>query len=166
MTHGAVRCSAWLGVRWDSEETWKKSLETVALAGDDRKTGDEKLAPAERMEATKDQSRRRVETRGMTGDEKPPRTGIVAEPRGSDVELATDAEGEESAGQDAGNSGQAGKGRGIGKLGVRGRSSWESCGFVLGVSARERLTTPSSATAECGAAPARWAERRRWKQVP
>src|SRR6266550_1901740 len=29
-----------------------------------------------------------------------------------------------------------------------------------------RLTTPSSATAECGAAPAWWAERRRWKQVP
>ena len=29
-----------------------------------------------------------------------------------------------------------------------------------------RLTTPSSATAECGAAPAWWAERRRRKQVP
>jgi hypothetical protein len=29
-----------------------------------------------------------------------------------------------------------------------------------------KVRTPSSATAECGAAPARWAERRRWKQVP
>ena len=28
------------------------------------------------------------------------------------------------------------------------------------------LTTPSSETAECGAAPAWWAERRRRKQVP
>ena len=27
VTHGAVRCSAWLGVRLDSGETWNKSLE-------------------------------------------------------------------------------------------------------------------------------------------
>ena len=61
VTHGAVRCSAWLGVRLDSVETWNKSLETVGLAGDERVTGDEKLGVAERMEATKDQSRRGVE---------------------------------------------------------------------------------------------------------
>ena len=126
VTRGAVLCSAWLGVRLDSVETWNKSLETVALAGDDRETGDGKLADTERMEATKDQRRGPVEPRGMTGDEKPPLTGIVAEPRGSDAELAAGAEGAACAGQDAGNSEQAGRRRGIGKLGVRWRSRWES----------------------------------------
>ena len=119
MTPGAVRCSAWLGVRLDSVETWNKSLETVALVGDDRVTGDEKLAHAERMEATKDQSRRPVETRAMTCDENVELTGIATEPRGSDTELATDAECEASAGEAASNSEQAGKRRGIGKLGIR-----------------------------------------------
>ena len=146
VTCGAVLCSAWLCVRLESEKALKKSLETVVLAGDDRITGDEKLAPAERMEGRKDESRRGVETRAMTGDEKVARTGMVAAPRGSDAELAAGAEGEGSAGQDVGNSGQTGKRRGMGKLGVRGRWSWESCGFVLGVTVRERLTTPSSAT--------------------
>ena len=161
---GAVRCSAWLGVRLDSEETWNKSLETVALAGNDRVTGDEKLAHAERMEVRTDQSRRSVEARGMTGDEKAKLTGVAAEPRGSDAELATDAEREACAGEAARNSEQAGKRRGIGKLGVGWRSSWESCGFVLGVTARERLTTPSSATGGRGAQAARRVER--WRRCP
>ena len=151
----------------ESEKALKKSLETVVLAGDDRITGDEKLAHAERMEGRKDENRRAVETRAMTGDENEVPTGVAAEPRGSDTELATDAEREGSAGQDVGNSGQTGKRRGMGKLGVRWRWSWESCGFVLGVTVRERLTTSSSATAEGGAACAeRWlgaSEARRWE---
>ena len=114
VTRGAVRCSAWLGVRLDSEKASNKSLETVALAGDDRVTGDGKLAPAERMGATKDQSRRLVERRAMTGDEKPAPTGVVIEPRGSAAALAADVEREASAGQDARNSEQTGRGRGIG----------------------------------------------------
>ena len=113
MTHGAVRCSAWLGVRLDSVETWNKGLETLGLAGDIRVTGDEKLAIAERMEATTDQSRRGVERSGKTGDENVARTGVVLEPRGSRADLATDAEREACAGQDACNSEQTGKRRGI-----------------------------------------------------
>ena len=126
VTAGAVRCSAWLGVRLDSVETWNKSLETVALAGDDRVTDDQKLALAERMEVRKDESRRPVENGGGTGDEKVKLTGVVAEPRGSDAERGGDAEREASAGQDARDWEQTGKRRGIGKLGVRWRSSWES----------------------------------------
>ena len=61
VTAVAVRCSAWLGVRLDSGETWKKNLETRGLAGDDRVTGDEKLASSERMEMKKDKSRGCVE---------------------------------------------------------------------------------------------------------
>ena len=114
VTAVAVRCSAWLGVRLDSRETWNKSLETVVLAGDERVTGDEKLAHAERMEIRKDQSRRPVETRGMTGDENVKLAGVAAEPRGSDAELAADGEREASAGQDACNSEQTGRRRGIG----------------------------------------------------
>ena len=98
VTRGAVRCSAWLGVRLDSVETWNKSLETVALAGNGQVAGDEKLAHAERMEVSKDQSPRPVEPRGMTSDEKVKLAGVVAEPRGRDAELATDAEREASAG--------------------------------------------------------------------
>ena len=77
----------------------------MALAGDGPVTDDQKLALAERMEATKDQSRRAVENGERTGDEKVALTGVAADPRGSDVELATDAEREASAGQDAGDSG-------------------------------------------------------------
>ena len=110
----AVRCSAWLGVRLDSERAWKKSLETMALAEGGQITGDEKMALAERMEASKEQSGRSVETRGMTGDENVAPTGVVTEPRGSDAELAADGEREGSAGQTARNSEQTGRRRGIG----------------------------------------------------
>lgn len=41
VTHGAVRCSAWLGVRLDSEKTWQRVCEEVALAGDGRTAGTE-----------------------------------------------------------------------------------------------------------------------------
>ena len=44
--------------------------------------------------------------------------------------------------------------------------SLEATRFPFAGKARSGLTTPSSATAECGAAPAWWAERRRRKQVP
>ena len=37
---------------------------------------------------------------------------------------------------------------------------------IFTMDVRSRLTTPSSATAESGAAPAWWVERRRRKQVP
>src|SRR5258706_1340885 len=45
------------------------------------------------------------------------------------------------------------------------RGLMHSCYRFRG-NARSGLTTPSSATAECGAAPAWWVERRRRKQVP
>ncbi len=53
VTPGAVRCSAWLGARLDSEQTSKKNLEALELAGDDRITGDGKLELSERMELRK-----------------------------------------------------------------------------------------------------------------
>ena len=92
MTAAPVRCSAWLGVRSDSVETCNKSLETLGLAGDIRVTGDRKLATAEGMEATKDQSPCPVENGERTGDEKMELAGIVMKPRGSGAELAADVE--------------------------------------------------------------------------
>ena len=53
------------------------------------------------MEATKDQSRRPVESRGMTCDEKVELTGVAAEPRGSDADLAADVEREAFDSEDA-----------------------------------------------------------------
>ena len=50
VTCGAVRCSAWLGARLDSVETWRKSLGTVELAGDSRMTGNRKVELGESME--------------------------------------------------------------------------------------------------------------------
>ena len=100
----AVRCSAWLGVRLDSERAWKKSLETMALAEGGQITGDEKMALAERMQASKEQSGRSVETRGMTGDENVALTGVVTEPRGSGAELVADVERESFDSEDARNS--------------------------------------------------------------
>ena len=125
MTRGAVRCSAWLGVRLDSEETGQKSLETSELAGDIQATGGRKLATTERMEGTKDQNRRPVENGGRTGDENVALTGGAAEPRGSGVQLTAEVEREASNGADANNSEQTGEKRGIG-IGVSWRRCWES----------------------------------------
>ena len=101
MTRGAVRCSAWLGVRLDSVETCNKSPATRRLAEADRITVDRKLAATERMKPTKDQSRRPVESGGMTGGEKVELTGVVMKPRGRGAELAADVERETSAGKGA-----------------------------------------------------------------
>ena len=64
VTVARVRCSAWLGARVDSRETWKKSLETLALTGDDPTTGDENVERRSCMEVRRDEKRRCVETRG------------------------------------------------------------------------------------------------------
>ena len=64
----------------------------MGLAGDIRVTGDRKLATAERMDATKDQSLRSVENAERTGDERVELAGIVMKPRGSGAELAADVE--------------------------------------------------------------------------
>ena len=98
----------------DSGETWNKNLETVGLAENDRITRDRKLASTERMEATKDENRRPVESRGRTGDEKVAHAGVVVKLRGSGAELAADVEREACDGEHARNSEQTGKRRGIG----------------------------------------------------
>ena len=86
----------------------------MELAGDDRVSGDGKLALAERMEARKDESRRPVENGGPTGDEKVELAGVVVKPRGSGAELAADVEREACDGEPARNSEPTGKRRGIG----------------------------------------------------
>jgi len=93
VTHGAVRCSAWLGARLDSEQTSKKNLETPELAGDDGTTGDGKLELSERMELRK--TKRLILSRRVA-NQKPNRghVCVVVEPRGSDAELGIDAEAE------------------------------------------------------------------------
>ena len=53
------------------------------------------------MKPTKDQSRRPVESGGMTGGEKVELTGVVMKPRGRGAELAADVERETSAGKGA-----------------------------------------------------------------
>ena len=56
MTARPVRCSAWLGVRLDSGNSWSKSLETLALGGDDRTTGDRNVELRNRMQSGKTKS--------------------------------------------------------------------------------------------------------------
>ena len=131
----------------DSEQTSKKNLETPELAGDDRTTGDGKLELSERMELRKT---KRLALSRRVANQKPNRGHgcVVVEPRGRDEELGTDAESEARSIANAQNS---------------ERTFWR---IVLKVDVRVRLTTPSSATAECGAAPAWRAERWRRKQVP
>ena len=93
VTPGAVRCSAWLGARLDSEYAWKKNLETPELAGDDRTTGDGKPELSDRMELR--ETKRLVMSRRVANQT--PNRGnvcVVVEPRGSDDELATDAKSE------------------------------------------------------------------------
>ena len=93
VTHGAVRCSAWLGARLDSVETWKKNLETLRLAGDDRTTGDGKLEFSERMEL---RETKRLAMSRRVANQTPNRGNVcvVIEPRGSNDEFATDAKSE------------------------------------------------------------------------
>ncbi len=93
VTPGAVRCSAWLGARLDSVETWKKNLETPELAGDDRTTGDRKLELSECMEL---RETKRLALSRRVANQTPNRGNVcvVVEPRGSDDELATDEKSE------------------------------------------------------------------------
>ena len=109
-----VRCSAWLGVRSDAGETCNKNLESLGLAENDRITRDKKLAPAERMQATKDQSRRPVEHGGRTGGEKVALAGVMAKPRGSSAALAADVARKACNGGHVRNSKQPGERRRIG----------------------------------------------------
>ena len=93
MTRGAVRCSAWLGARLDSVKTWKKNLETLELAGDDRTIGNRKLehrVRIERRETKRLALSRRVENQTPNRDH----VCVVAEPRGNDDERGTNAESE------------------------------------------------------------------------
>ena len=147
VTHGAVRCSAWLGARLDSEQTSKKNLETPELAGDDRTTGDGKLELSERMELRKTQ---RMTVSRRVANQKPNRghVCVVAEPRGSDAELGTDAEAE------------------AWKIANARNQEQSFCRIVLKVDVRVRLTTPSSATAEGGAVAAWRGQGGGWKQLP
>ena len=98
----------------DWRETWNNNLEMLGLAGDGRVTDDEKLALAERMAARKDQRRGPVENGGQTGRERVEFAGVVMKPRGSGAELAADVEREACDGEDARNSEQTGRRRGIG----------------------------------------------------
>ena len=88
MTRGAVRCSAWLGARLDSRETWKKSLEALELAGDNRTTGDGKLELSERM-ALRETKSLAVSRRVANQTPNRGRVCVVAEPRGSNDALGT-----------------------------------------------------------------------------
>ena len=56
VTHGAVRCSAWLGVGVGLGEDTAKSLEEACTRWSKRTTGDEKLEPGERMDIRRDQN--------------------------------------------------------------------------------------------------------------
>ena len=48
----------------DSGETWQRVWKTLALAGSERTTGDEKLELSKRMEVRRDKTPGRVERRG------------------------------------------------------------------------------------------------------
>ena len=159
MTRGAVRCSAWLGARLDSGETWKKSLEALELAGDNRTTGDGKLELSERMALREAKSlavSRRVENQTPNRG----RVCVVAEPRGSNDALGTNVELEA---------------RNIANALNLEQTLWR---IVLRTGERVRLTTPSSGAAGRkahsrstaargeGAGCARLAERWRRKHSP
>ena len=66
------------------------------------------------MEVTKDESRRPVESRGRTGDEKVELAGVVVKPRGSGADIAADVERAACDGERANSSEQTGERRGIG----------------------------------------------------
>ena len=136
MTRGAVRCSAWLGARLDSGETWKKSLEALELAGDNRTTGDGKLELSERMALRETKS---LAVSRRVANQTPNRglVCVVAEPRGSNDALGTNVVLEA---------------RNIANALNLEQTLWR---IVLRTGVRVRLTTPSSATAERGAVAAK-----------
>ena len=78
VTAQPVRCSAWLGVGLNSEKTWQRVGEPLALCASEPTTDDEKREPDECMELRTDQNRACA--------------GVVAKPRGSVRELGTEME--------------------------------------------------------------------------
>ena len=90
----------------------------MRLARDGRIGGLGKLAVTERMEVTRDESTRVVENCGGTGRRTVELAGGV-EREESGAELAADVARETSNGEEACNSEQAGRKRGIGGLGIR-----------------------------------------------
>ena len=145
MTAAPVRCSAWLAVRSDSVETWNKSLEktgyrdnawnvaTCERGADDTEHGaDDAEHGAEGAERGAEDAERSAEgaERGADdaehGAENAERSADDAESGAENAECSADPE-------------------------LRSEV-WSS--FMGDV--RERLTNPSSATAECGAVAARW----------
>ena len=112
---------------------WRKHLETLPLAGDDRTSGDKKLESRNRIEVRRDEKDGCVERRG-----RPERRTVAASAawrnrEGKDNELGTDAQPEAWHTNNARNWGETEK------------------RIVLSKEVRERITTQSSATAERGA---------------
>ena len=72
-------------------ETWKKNLETLELAGDDRTAGSRKLELSECMEL---RETKRLALTGRVANQRPNRghVCVVLEPRGNDDECKTNAE--------------------------------------------------------------------------
>ena len=77
----------------DSGETWKKSLEALELAGDNRTTGDGKLELSERM-ALRETKCLAVSRRVANQTPNRGNVCVVLEPRGNDDECRTNAESE------------------------------------------------------------------------
>ena len=118
MTRGAVRCCARLGFLAASELAGQRLRKAVRFADGVRIGGLGKLAVTERMEATRDQSSHPVENSGGTGGGRMELAGgAEREERGA--ALAADVAREGSSGEEACNWEQAGRKRGIGRLGIR-----------------------------------------------
>ena len=125
MTAVAVRCCARLGFLFASEPAWQKLRKVIQFASGVRIGGLGKLAGTERMEVTRDESSRAVENGGGTGRRTVELAGGV-ERAESGAELAAGMARDAFSGEDACNSEQAGRKRGIGGLGVSWRVVWES----------------------------------------
>ena len=125
MTAVAVRCCARLGFLFAAEPAWQRLRKVIQFASGVLIGGLGKLAGTERMEVTRDESSRPVESSGGTGRRKVKLAGGT-EREESGAELAVGVARESSDGEAAGNSEQAGRKRGIGGLGVSWRAAWES----------------------------------------
>ena len=112
---------------------WRKHLETLPLAGDDRTSGDKTLESRNRIEVRRDEKDGCVEPR-----DKPKHPTVAGDAawrhrEGKDSQLGTDAQPEAWHTDNARNWGETEK------------------RIVLSKEVRERITTQSSATAERGA---------------
>ena len=167
VTAAPVRCSAWLAVRSDSVETWKKSLKKPGYrenawneaapehgAGDAEHGAGDAEYGAENAEHGAENAER--------GAEDAERGAEDAERGAEDAERgAENAErGAENAERGAGDAERGAKNAEQDANPASRSEVWAS--FME--DALERLTTPSSATGAAGATAAWWAERRRRKQ--